>query len=302
MKEFLDYFLNLKWKAQELGGDSGERTYFRITSSEKTFIFVEHSLENKNFENFIHTQKFLNRNPLRVPQIQAMDSKKKYLLIEDLGDESLQQFYLKSSSLDLHKKSLDTLFSFQQLNPKFFKKKFDRVQGIREMITAYQAIRKRFKQAEKEQLFEEFKEINIQILQTPLVPSHRDFHSRNLLIHKGFIYMIDFQDAGLYPLYYDLVSLVYDSYVLLSEKEREVLLQYYEKKWSHPINRELLSLTLCQRSFKAIGSFFNFYRQRGQTSHLKYVRACVLEIQKQLKEFKNYPMFFKYTQLLLEDL
>src|SRR6185437_14439002 len=50
----------------------------------------------------------------------------------------------------------------------------------------------------------------------PKFVCHRDYHSRNLMLKLGRIYVIDFQDARLGPIQYDLVSLVHDSYVNLS--------------------------------------------------------------------------------------
>ncbi len=45
---------------------------------------------------------------------------------------------------------------------------------------------------------------------------HRDYHSRNLMLHDGSLYIIDFQDARMGPDTYDLVSLLRDSYVDLA--------------------------------------------------------------------------------------
>ena len=46
---------------------------------------------------------------------------------------------------------------------------------------------------------------------------HRDYHSRNLMLHGGALYIIDFQDARIGPDTYDLVSLLRDSYVDLPD-------------------------------------------------------------------------------------
>lgn len=301
MKEFLNDIFQSDWKVQELKGDSGERTYFRVLSSQGNYIFVEHVLQNTNFKNFREIQNILYRNHINVPQIKALDESKQFLLLEDVGDFNLEQFYFETKSLEEHCRSLNLLFKFQNLNPKNFKEKFTDVQGIREMILAYQDIKKHVSYSDKESLFKEFRDINLQIMKGYLVPGHRDFHSRNIFINRNHIYLIDFQDAGLYPQYYDLVSLVYDSYVGFSKKEQEQLLQYYEQKWSQNLNRDLLFLTFCQRTLKAIGSFVKFYHQRRQTTHLKYVRPCLEELQRQLTEMKCYPYFLNYTQFLLED-
>ena len=56
---------------------------------------------------------------------------------------------------------------------------------------------------------------------------HRDYHSRNLMLHEGRLYMIDFQDARMGPDTYDLVSLLRDSYVDLAEVAVDELIAYF---------------------------------------------------------------------------
>ena len=53
----------------------------------------------------------------------------------------------------------------------------------------------------------------------PRVLCHRDYHSRNLMLHEVSLYIIDFQDARMGPDTYDLVSLLRDSYVDFSEQQ-----------------------------------------------------------------------------------
>ena len=52
----------------------------------------------------------------------------------------------------------------------------------------------------------------------PRVLCHRDYHSRNLMVHGGQLYVIDFQDARMGPDTYDLASLLRDSYVDITER------------------------------------------------------------------------------------
>ena len=61
----------------------------------------------------------------------------------------------------------------------------------------------------------------------PRVLCHRDYHSRNLMLHDGRLYIIDFQDARMGPDTYDLVSLLRDSYVDLPEQTVDELIAYF---------------------------------------------------------------------------
>ena len=61
----------------------------------------------------------------------------------------------------------------------------------------------------------------------PRVLCHRDYHSRNLMLHEGSLYIIDFQDARMGPDTYDLVSLLRDSYVDFTEPHVEELIAFF---------------------------------------------------------------------------
>jgi aminoglycoside/choline kinase family phosphotransferase len=61
----------------------------------------------------------------------------------------------------------------------------------------------------------------------PRVLCHRDYHSRNLMLREGSLYIIDFQDARMGPDTYDLVSLLRDSYVDIADRELDELIAYF---------------------------------------------------------------------------
>ena len=61
----------------------------------------------------------------------------------------------------------------------------------------------------------------------PRVLCHRDYHSRNLMLHDGSLHIIDFQDARMGPDTYDLVSLLRDSYVDLTDAQLDELIAYF---------------------------------------------------------------------------
>jgi aminoglycoside/choline kinase family phosphotransferase len=64
-------------------------------------------------------------------------------------------------------------------------------------------------------------------IQSPQVFVHRDYHSRNLMITRQKISVIDFQDGVIGPNTYDLASLLKDAYFELSATEIQDLLAYF---------------------------------------------------------------------------
>ena len=67
-------------------------------------------------------------------------------------------------------------------------------------------------------LSDEWRAIAEELAGEPRVLCHRDYHSRNLMLHDGSLHIIDFQDARMGPDTYDLVSLLRDSYVDLDRR------------------------------------------------------------------------------------
>ena len=125
--------------------------------------------------------------------------------------------------------------------------------------------------------------------------THRDYHSRNIMVIKDHIGIIDFQDARIGPRSYDLVSLCFDSYVPLTMATRlELLEQGLERHKS--ITEEDWQSTLFQRQLKAMGSFGYLsltMKKPKFSSYLKPAATILLELD---QHFSNWP-FISQTLL-----
>ena len=146
----------------------------------------------------------------------------------------------------------------------------------------------------------------------PKYVCHRDYHSRNLMLKLGRVYVIDFQDARLGPLQYDLVSLVHDSYVNLSpESIARIKSDYIEKARANgpdgcirPDFEEIFQLQIIQRCFKACGSFASFLNMRNDTRYLKYIKPTVNLVARTLIDDGRFPAltgFLRDGDLLERD-
>src|SRR6185312_7113829 len=128
---------------------------------------------------------------------------------------------------------------------------------------------------------------------------HRDYHSRNLMIKLGKVRVIDFQDARMGAIQYDLVSLVHDSYVDLNEQMRTQILDYYinqaNDRRAQPIERaqfdSIFRLQMIQRCFKACGSFASFFNMREDTRYLKYLGPTIKKVSETLDFYPEYSAF-----------
>ena len=78
----------------------------------------------------------------------------------------------------------------------------------------------------EESLKEEFTRLSTELAGLPRLLCHRDYHVRNLMLKDSKLYIIDFQDARLGPLSYDVVSLLKDS-IELGTQEVDEYREYY---------------------------------------------------------------------------
>ena len=120
--------------------------------------------------------------------------------------------------------------------------------------------------------------------------THRDFHSRNIMIQNDELKMIDFQDARLGPRQYDLVSLLKDSYVELDDSFVEEMIGYFidrlEENGVEKINRndfgEIFDFMSVQRNLKAIGTFAFQETQKGTDRYSEDIPRTLNYVKKAL--------------------
>jgi aminoglycoside/choline kinase family phosphotransferase len=135
----------------------------------------------------------------------------------------------------------------------------------------------------------------------PRVLCHRDYHSRNLMLHGGELYIIDFQDARMGPDTYDLVSLLRDSYVDLPEQTVSDLLAYFvalKGQTGHESEfRRRFDVMALQRNLKALGTFGYQTTARRNPVYIQYIPRTLRYVRNNLE---NLPEYARIRELLAE--
>ena len=288
-------------------------------------LVLDSELQNKKRKTpFLNVRAYLEKSGVFVPQFLEGHFDLGVLLLEDLGDLSLYKKFLIESSkeqknygnetdslLFFYKKAIQELLKIQSLSCKkdqssciAFSRSFNKEYFLEEMSLAQEhfLIKKNnifLNEKQKENLKKDFEKICFYLDQQKKVLCHRDYHSRNLMIHKNEIYVLDFQDARWGPLCYDLVSLLCDSYVFLSEKQISFLLKYYlqqARSFGVEISYEkdffkIFNYQILQRCFKVCGTFSSFYNLRRDDRYLKYIKPTLQHIKQALQlcpEMENF--------------
>jgi aminoglycoside/choline kinase family phosphotransferase len=250
-----------------LPGDVSPRRYFRITKEPGTsaVLAVYPHPGQEASERFLATTRLFGAAGIRVPHVLASDTAQGFVLLEDLGTVSLFDLVGGSWS-DLQPLieeaigSLKTLAAhpvaeFGQINPPLDTRRL--AEELRDakavFLGAHEFSGDDFA---REALFSVLDKILEALATEPLVPSHRDFMSRNLMLSNtgARLAVIDHQDACLAPRCYDLASLLNDSFFPSLSQEEEFL----GRISSGP--KELLSYRRCavQRTLKATATYVRF--------------------------------------------
>ena len=277
-------------KIQKLAGDGGLRRYSRAKLGDKSFILMDCGPKDLSLKNFINIQKRLDSLRL-APKLFDYDLKQGFLLLEDLGDCHLEDIFFNSPPLQVmafYRKALLQLIKLQErvlplktdplFDPAFFLKEIE--QAHYWLKTLCQPYFQPYLFRPPRALLRDMERLLSFFPPEAQVYCHRDYHSRNLMIKKGRVILIDFQDAGLGPWSYDLSSLLYDCYIGFKPGERQALIQFYfenlgpglKNKARSSAHIELaLKRQLLQRGLKACGCFSAFKIRDGRPDWLKYI-------------------------------
>ena len=299
MDSFLKLALNTdRYQKKPLTGDGGLRSHTRIHWNQESGILV-HSMEKQQQELFLLRQQELESISIRVPQLKFTLKNSPYIFLEDLGNTSLEKLVLKKSPLVLsyYQQAVDQILNLQENAQDFSWRAYHFDLFLKEMMWTKkylidELLNLKFKDTVLNNFLKEWEEICKVLVSFPHLPAHRDYHSRNLMIKDQKIYMIDFQDAGLFPRFYDLVSLLYDPYAALSDMQRESIREYFLSQNSHfKQNTDEWEITVVQRFFKACGNFAYFSVLNNKDTHLKYIPPSIECIELMLSKIKKYPYF-----------
>ena len=297
-----------------LPGDASDRRYSRVSyttkkGEQKTVILMqlgEPSLSGEiPFEN---VQKYLKKKKIPVPEIFYHNREKGLLVLEDLGEMTMEERLKKENNLvrrEFYRRAIDILLNMQKESDKrerdaciAYSLEFDveKLMGeldffVKHMIEGL--LRKKIGEADRKKLEEGFLAVVAPLTEEKKVFTHRDYHSRNIMIREDALGIVDFQDARLGLCQYDLASLLRDSYLVLDEELREDLIDYYitgkEAFERTKIDRKkfmkLFDYMSIQRNLKAVGTFSYQSVCKKNPRYLEYIEDTLDYVRKNLGKY-----------------
>ena len=281
-----------------LSADASFRQYYRVTKSNISYAVMDCPPEKENLESFLLITGKLKNAKLNVPEIFEVDREKGFLIMTDLGDNLYSKKLNDETVYCLYTDALEAIVKMQTKVDCSGLKDFDKYYEEENNLFTDWFLKKHLK-VELDATLEkkitlQFNKINSIIKSIPKTFVHRDYHSRNLLItdtnNPG---IIDYQDAVIGPVTYDLVSLLKDCYVSWNDGLIEDMLEsFFNRMKSNTINnisdfRYWFEITGLQRHIKAIGIFSRLNYRDNKNSYLKDIPRTYTYIEKVLTKYEE---------------
>jgi aminoglycoside/choline kinase family phosphotransferase len=293
----------------DVAGDASFRRYFRVQVDGVSRVLMDAPPPGENVDPFIDVAKRLRTAGLHAPEIIHADRQNGYLLLEDLGDDlyreildtdSVDQLFpdlfriLKTMALEVDSRDLhglsDAMLRFEMnLLPNWYLDHHRKTMS-REMFNTH---------------WDAFCDLIIDsALSQPQCFVHRDFHSCNLLrVSASEIGIIDFQDAVIGPVSYDLISLIWDRYIRWPRAGIENWIEQFRVELGLDIEPELwlryCDLMGLQRNIKIVGIFARLHYRDGKKGYLEMIPrfyAYITETLKRYPEFKQILSILEQTE------
>lgn len=304
-----------EWEICAIPGDGSKRHFWRLTfhPAHRSFIAMENAPED-NFsrrENhaYLKIGNHLRSKGLPIPKIHNFDLDHGWFILEDLGTESLQDWGIQNGHpWGLYEEVIDVLFRFQTEGVKGFDPRwacqtetYDRlVMGQYEAYYFRDSFLHRFLGLKTSwpELEGPFQRLQEKASQAPThFFLHRDFQSRNILVNKGKIGVIDWQGGRLGPLAYDLASLIIDPYTALPDTTKNHLYCSYlsllkEKSppWVNSFEASYPYLAI-QRNLQILGAFSHLSKVAGKTYFEAYIPEAVRSLYHLLRTLEDSILF-----------
>jgi aminoglycoside/choline kinase family phosphotransferase len=331
LRERIDTFLNdteLTAKVASvvpLTGDASDRRYYRILlRGAPSQVLAVHPgpIEFARLP-FVNVAGLLSEMALPAPRIIAHSDALGIIALEDLGDVTLQAHLGAASPAEhaaLYREAVALVASLQSRGAECASSAylpygiaFDEEKltwelqfFMRHFLEAYRGVA--LSPSSRQALESELMDLARELAAEPRVLCHRDYHSRNLMLHDGRLHMIDFQDARMGPDTYDLASLLRDSYVDFTEAQVDELLAYFlalrgpgtagpsGDAEAREFRRRFDTMAL-QRNIKALGTFGFQTTSRGNPVYIQYIPRTLTYARANLQ---RYARFARLHELLAE--
>ncbi|MEI7785725.1 MAG: phosphotransferase [Betaproteobacteria bacterium] len=280
--------------------DASFRRYLRIDGAAgSSLIIMDAPPDKEDCRPFVKVAGLMQQAGLRVPQVLAWDEGQGFMLLSDLGAQTMMQVITAGPAQalplplrgqpthDLFLAAIDTLVRWQCASQPDVLAPYDDALLTRELGLFpewYVGRHRQFtldagQQQTLQSSFELIRQHNLQALGGARVYVHRDFMPRNLMagVAGDALGVLDFQDAVYGPITYDIASLMRDAFISWDEEfVIDITVRYWQqaRQAGLPVGAdfgefyEAVEWMGLQRHLKILGIFARLTLRDGKPQYL----------------------------------
>ncbi len=289
-------------------GDGSDRKFFRIFCGSSSLIGLISPRVRKDStdenDSYLLIGNHLHSKGLPVPRILYADAREGRFLLEDAGDLHLQNFvHSRRTNLEsIYSHVITMLVSLHRKAPKGFEPGFCFDTALYDPSFVYERELEYFRESfangclgfeiAPDELRPDFEALaeTAGVHKSSLV-FHRDFQSRNIMVCRARLWLLDFQGMRFGPPAYDLASLLTDPYARVPEGLQAGLVSMY---WSYAgkylgaskgdFIRKFEAVRLA-RNFQMLGAFGFLGVTKNKRQFLDYIPFAFEQLARHLAKF-----------------
>jgi aminoglycoside/choline kinase family phosphotransferase len=279
---------------QPASTDASFRRYFRVDARSGSLIVMDAPPDKEDVGPFIRIAQMLRDAGLNAPRVVEADTLHGFLLLTDLGRHTYLDVLNEGNAPTLFADATAALLRWQQATRPGELPPYDEALLRRELALfpdwyVARHLRISLSSAQRQTLEAMFDRIITANLAQPAVFVHRDYMPRNLMVSSPSPGVLDFQDAVIGPITYDVASLFRDAFVSWDE---ERVIDWTVRYWKQaqaarlPVGDDFAAFWRdfewmgLQRHLKVLGIFARINYRDGKPHYLTdtprfiaYVRA-----------------------------
>ena len=255
---------NNSFNIEELRQEASDRKYYRIKADNVSYVLADNFDKTDQSANFLYASKILKNSSVNVPEVLAFSEDLRFLLLQDLGDKSLDtdNEYKDQKILEMALEQLSKIyFSDQDVLRSATK------ESLLLQTNSFIDFCKENKLSNDELKALENLRNNLaqNLLNQQFIPTHNDFERRNLMMFEENLFVIDFQDLNMGPIGIDLASIMYEhSYEYPKVLIDDLLEKHLKNNGLKASSEELKNMimhALAHRSMRIVGAFNKYFKE-----------------------------------------
>tara|TARA_Y100000996_G_scaffold146764_1_gene112993 strand:- start:257 stop:1183 length:927 start_codon:yes stop_codon:yes gene_type:complete len=255
---------NNSFNIEELRQEASDRKYYRIKADNVSYVLADNFDKTDQSANFLYASKILKNSSVNVPEVLAFSEDLRFLLLQDLGDKSLD-----TDNEFKDEKILE--MALEQLSKIYFSDQDVLRSATKESLliqtNSFIDFCKENKLSNDElKALENLRNNLVQnLLNQQFIPTHNDFERRNLMMFEENLFVIDFQDLNMGPIGIDLASIMYEhSYEYPKALIDNLLEKHLKNNGLNASSAELKDMimhALAHRSMRVVGTFNKYFKE-----------------------------------------